>query len=79
MPDGQQPGGDGQEPPAKPDGQEDGMPTPPDGSEAPADGQQPPEMPGGDPSGTSAETSTEFVLSAGANRFSQVGPAEADA
>ena len=27
----------------------------------------------------SAETSTEFVLTAGANRFSQVGPAEADA
>ena len=57
------------------------MPTPPDGSEAPADGQQPPEMPDGFPSGEagSAETSTEFVLTAGANRFSQVGPAEADA
>ena len=38
-------------------------------------------MPDGFPSGEagSAETSTEFVLTAGANRFSQVGPAEADA
>lgn len=68
LPDGSTAPADGETPPERPDG-----------SEAPADGQQPPEMPGGDPSGTSAETSTEFVLTAGANRFSQVGPAEADA
>ena len=79
MPDGQQPGSG--EAPTPPDGTDGEMPTPPDGSEAPADGQQPPEMPDGFPSGEagSAETSTEFVLTAGANRFSQVGPAEADA
>ena len=70
LPDGSTAPADGETPPERPDG-----------SEAPADGQQPPEMPDGFPSGEagSAETSTEFVLTAGANRFSQVGPAEADA
>ena len=79
MPDGQQPGSG--EAPTPPDGTDGEMPTPPDGSEAPADGQQPSEMPDGFPSGEagSAETSTDFTLTAGANRFSQVGPAEADA
>ena len=41
--------------------------------------QLPPELPeGGQPGGTSAETSTDFSLSTGGNRFSQVGPAETD-
>lgn len=53
------------------------MPSPPDG----ADGQQPPESPEGfTPGGaSSAETSTDFAITSGANRFSQVGPAETDA
>ena len=77
-PGGQQPGENGQEPPAKPDGESGDPPTPPDG-QAPTDGQQPPELPeGGQPGGTSAETGTDFSLSTGGNRFSQVGPAETD-
>ena len=77
--DGQQPpagpDSDGQEPPAKPEDGE--MPSPPDG----ADGQQPPEPPEGvSPGGaSSAEASTDFPITVGANRFSQVGPAEMDA
>mgnify|MGYP002562628038 CR=1 FL=1 len=77
--DGQQPpagsDSDGQEPPAKPEDGE--MPSPPDG----ADGQQPPEPPEGVfPGGaSSAEASTDFPITVGANRFSQVGPAEMDA
>ena len=76
--DGQQPpagpDSDGQEPPAKPEDGE--MPSPPDG----ADGQQPPEPPEGvSPGGaSSAEASTDFPITVGANRFSQVGPAEMD-
>ena len=75
LPDGQQPGGDGQEPPAKPDDQDGEMPAPPDGSEAPADGGMPPERPESAAPG-GAETDTDFTVTEGANQFSRVGPAE---
>lgn len=79
--DSQEPGVDGQEPPAKPDGQDSGMPEPSDGSKAPTDGREPPELLDGFPSDAAGgtETSADFTLTAGANRFSRVGPAEADA
>lgn len=79
--DSREPGGDGQEPPAKPDGQDSGMPEPSDGGKAPTDGREPPELLDGFPSDAAGgtETSAGFALTAGANRFSRVGPAEADA
>ena len=59
-------------------GQPGGM-KPPDGQLPDGEAPQPPELPeGGQPGGTSAETGTDFSLSTGGNRFSQVGPAETD-